>query len=109
MTQRDDMTQREYSERQRKKLSKKRMRRRLWKIDPKCHWCGVETLFNVKHEQRKDFATVDHVFPLAAGGTNDIENLTIACRECNNHRGDGEDYQFGTKLGDLLKTALTRK
>lgn len=26
---------------------------------------------------------VDHIVPLIQGGTNDLSNLTVACRECN--------------------------
>lgn len=31
---------------------------------------------------------VDHVVPIAAGGTNDDENLVPACKVCNLHKGD---------------------
>jgi 5-methylcytosine-specific restriction endonuclease McrA len=32
--------------------------------------------------------TVDHVVPLAAGGSNDISNLVPACGSCNSSKGD---------------------
>lgn len=32
--------------------------------------------------------TCDHVMPLARGGTNDLDNLTTACRSCNSSKGD---------------------
>jgi 5-methylcytosine-specific restriction endonuclease McrA len=31
--------------------------------------------------------TIDHVFPVALGGTNDIANLVTACRACNLTKG----------------------
>jgi hypothetical protein len=34
-------------------------------------------------------ATIDHVVPLSNGGTNDEDNLVLACRECNQLRGCG--------------------
>ncbi|MFE2605759.1 HNH endonuclease [Streptomyces mirabilis] len=35
--------------------------------------------------------TVDHVIPLAAGGTNRRENLRVLCRSCNSRRGSKPD------------------
>jgi len=32
-------------------------------------------------------ATVDHVFPVSRGGTNEIENLVTACWQCNRSKG----------------------
>jgi 5-methylcytosine-specific restriction endonuclease McrA len=32
--------------------------------------------------------SVDHVIPLARGGTNTLDNLVIACVRCNNEKND---------------------
>ena len=32
--------------------------------------------------------TIDHVLPQAAGGSDDSENLALACRNCNERRGN---------------------
>lgn len=32
--------------------------------------------------------TIDHILPLASGGTDDIENLITACELCNSGKGD---------------------
>lgn len=46
----------------------------------RCHWCGCAlTPLTV---------TVDHVKPLAKGGSNWIVNLVPACRPCNTKKGD---------------------
>ncbi len=37
-----------------------------------------------------DTAEVDHRVPISAGGTNDLENLEISCRECNRAKGSKE-------------------
>lgn len=31
---------------------------------------------------------VDHIFPLAEGGTNDLDNLQLLCRRCNSIKSD---------------------
>jgi len=44
----------------------------------RCHWCGI-AVDNAYH--------VDHVVPLARGGSNDPENIVIACPTCNLRKG----------------------
>ena len=44
---------------------------------PLCRWCGADTEL-----------TIDHVVPLARGGTNEPENLQLLCSECNQLKGD---------------------
>jgi len=41
-----------------------------------CGYCGAEA----KH--------VDHIIPVASGGTDDAENLTAACARCNQLKSD---------------------
>lgn len=44
----------------------------------KCYWCG---------KQVRDAYHVDHVVPIALGGSNAPENLVITCRFCNLSKG----------------------
>lgn len=46
-----------------------------------CHYCGRTTADGIKLH-------VDHVIPVAKGGTNDLENLVAACDECNLGKSD---------------------
>ena len=57
----------------------------------KCFWCGVVV--------RKDYH-VDHVVPLARGGTNYPENIVIACVKCNQQKHDKlpHEWQQGGSL-----------
>lgn len=53
----------------------------------RCHYCGGEA------------KTVDHVVPLADGGTADPSNLVAACVSCNSSRGGKRAHNGGTALG----------
>jgi 5-methylcytosine-specific restriction endonuclease McrA len=48
-----------------------------------CWWCGAWA------------NTVDHVRPLALGGSDDMSNLVPACARCN--------YSRGARLGNQLR------
>lgn len=32
-------------------------------------------------------ATIEHIIPQCHGGTNDLDNLALACKSCNNKKG----------------------
>lgn len=44
-----------------------------------CCWCMVPMTF--------DEATLEHIVPLAEGGSNEDYNLDLACFDCNQERG----------------------
>lgn len=62
----------------RKKYSGRK--RRLMKFTVKCYWCKTGPL-------TFEEATVDHLVPLARGGSNLDENLVVSCRPCNARKG----------------------
>jgi 5-methylcytosine-specific restriction endonuclease McrA len=47
--------------------------------DDHCSYCGIR-LFGEYH--------LEHMLPITRGGLNDIENLAIACADCNLSKGD---------------------
>lgn len=48
----------------------------------RCTYCGVPGT-DAELE-------VDHIIPVARGGSHHISNLTTACRSCNQHKGAGD-------------------
>lgn len=49
---------------------------------------------------------VEHIVAKSRGGTNRVSNLTLACHECNQAKGNQELSQFLTGKPDLLKRIL---
>jgi 5-methylcytosine-specific restriction endonuclease McrA len=51
-----------------------------------CTWCGIGISDDLppSHPQK---ATVDHLLPRVAGGTDTVDNLVPACFKCNTMRG----------------------
>jgi 5-methylcytosine-specific restriction endonuclease McrA len=58
----------------------RRKRKRLLSGNPTCHYCN--------RPLRDGLATLEHIVPKSLGGSNDDANCVIACRRCNNERGD---------------------
>lgn len=78
---RDEHSSRKDSNRSRRGISCKRwraLRAEAFERDGySCQYCGdVNDL------------TCDHITPLVRGGSNDLDNLTTACRSCNSSKGD---------------------
>jgi len=47
-----------------------------------CVHCGLEGKGQTHDERIRGFA-IDHIISLAAGGSSELENLQILCRQCN--------------------------
>lgn len=56
-----------------------------------CAYCGVQ----VTRKDGPTLATVDHLVPSSRGGTDDLANLRLACRDCN----EGKGNQIGVDVG----------
>lgn len=52
----------------------------LFKSGCRCYLCGITLTMET--------ATVDHFIPISKGGNNDVENLRLACFDCNKEKGD---------------------
>ncbi len=49
-----------------------RISKRMRAAQPWCTYCGSP-----------NDLTIDHIVPLSQGGSNAVDNLTVACRRCN--------------------------
>ena len=108
----------------------KKQRLRLWKIDPRCHWCGIETIWVDIEGGRmpENGATIDHLRsrlnPARTAGLEypNERRRVIACFACNQRRDHEEHsahidivrrktgvYPIGTaviRLADAIASAL---
>jgi 5-methylcytosine-specific restriction endonuclease McrA len=50
----------------------------------KCIFCKTKLVVSPDGDTT---ATLEHIVPLNHGGTNDLENLALACDECNSEKG----------------------
>jgi 5-methylcytosine-specific restriction endonuclease McrA len=53
-----------------------------------CYYCGKE----LKEINGKK--TIDHRIPLSRGGSNEIENMVVACEHCNYSKSDKTDLEY---------------
>ena len=67
-----------------------KFRRLLWEEDSRCWYC----LSDVAYTQ----ATIDHVVPLANKGPSVVDNLVLACRDCNQRKGNKHLNHFLREL-----------
>lgn len=56
-----------------------------------CRWCQRQLPF--------DEATRDHVVPLSQNGSNSLLNQVLACKKCNNRRGNKSAEEFAKECG----------
>ena len=60
--------------------SKKAIRFLLWWLQgERCVWCRATMPFGL--------CTLEHVTPRARGGSSGLQNLAVACADCNHSRG----------------------
>lgn len=54
----------------------------------KCHICGRKTPKKLRGTIEDNAPEMDHIIPLARGGTHTWDNVACACRKCNSDKGD---------------------
>jgi len=69
----------------RKSISKKLRYRVIDRDNCTCRRCGRKCR---QGSRGNDQLTIDHIKPVSQGGTNDLDNLQVLCRECNLGKSD---------------------
>lgn len=54
-------------------------------------------------------ATLEHVWPQAQGGTDDLDNLAVACARCNREKGTRHDHRRGARLDEVVALLRARR
>lgn len=78
--------------------AKRRIRWRLFHDQSgSCAYCRRGMTMDSKHCRKANHATLDHLMPLALGGSTRLDNLVLCCRLCNGVKGSStlEEFIFG--------------
>lgn len=67
-----------------------------------CVYCGA-------HPSETVILEIDHIHPVAEGGTNDIDNLVTACWDCNRGKGAGLLTTVPQSLEEKAAATLERE
>lgn len=86
-------------------------RERIYVADScECLYCGAQVAIGDERGQSSvlgvALATLDHVEPVALGGTNDATNLVTACIYCNRSKGDDELVTYLARANRTLLAIL---
>lgn len=83
---------------QRSTTIRNRHRAAIRRLKPSCGICGGDIDYTLPHLDPGEFV-VDHIIPLAKGGTDDLDNKQAAHRSCNETKGAKLDGQPATSPG----------
>lgn len=56
----------------------------------RCHYCSTLT----GYEKGEPEPTVDHFVPWSKGGSNALWNQVLACKDCNQDKGDMDGWAY---------------
>jgi 5-methylcytosine-specific restriction endonuclease McrA len=74
----------------------------------RCWYCGCT--FDDREDGGSRTLTLDHVAPVAGGGTSSLDNLRLSCRTCNQRKGHlGADAYEASDLLALRRQQMYRE
>ena len=79
-------------------------------LEGKCIHCRRRLAIRLDGTAISD-ATLEHIIPKHHGGTDDIDNLAVACARCNSEKGLRHDHKDPNdpKLQRIIRTLQARK
>ena len=79
-------------------------------LEGKCIHCRRRLVIHLDGRPISD-ATVEHIIPKHHGGTDDADNLAVACARCNSEKGLRHDHKHrdDPKLQEIIRTLQARK
>jgi 5-methylcytosine-specific restriction endonuclease McrA len=74
----------------------------------RCIHCNARVVVN---DSGETLATIEHIFPRTHGGTDDVENLALACRRCNGEKGVRHDnrHKNDPKFIEIVEALRAKK
>lgn len=69
-----------------RKFWRMELKRDIWRRDRGCVFCCKRLPFRL--------ATIDHLIPQSKGGENTLDNLVVACVDCNSEKQDKLPLEF---------------
>ena len=79
-----------------------RHRAAIARSKPPCHICGGEIDYDLPHLDPGAFV-VDHIVPLARGGSDELANKRAARRACNRLKSDRADGGPTIRVSDFFR------
>lgn len=75
----------------------------------KCIHCNSKIM--IEMDGKTVSATIEHITPKTHGGSDDLENLALSCRTCNNQKGCRLDNKNSNdpKLLEVIERLKNRK
>lgn len=66
----------------------KKMVRQAWRrqFGDICQSCNVRMHFEIRFRTHRHYATIDHIIARSLGGGDELENIQVICRDCNNEK-----------------------
>jgi 5-methylcytosine-specific restriction endonuclease McrA len=65
-----------------------------------CCWCGKQ--MQSEKVDKWDYETIEHLTPVSKGGRNNMENLALAHKKCNEERGTKDREPLLRRVADRM-------
>jgi len=73
-----------------------------------CSLCDIQMNDPHEYNQHPEDATLDHSTPLSRGGTDEVSNLSVVCRYCNQLKADMTLEEYWLEMPMYIYRTLLR-